>query len=50
MSGMNNQGYVAHVKQDGSSGDWHEPHRLEEHLCKVAKLSGAKAGTFQSSG
>jgi len=50
MTGMNNLGYVAHVKQDDSSGDWHEPHRLEEHLRKVAKLSASKAGTFQSSG
>ena len=50
MSGMNNHGYVAHVKQDDPSGDWHEPHRLEEHLRKVAKLSASKAGAFQSSG
>jgi CRISPR-associated endonuclease/helicase Cas3 len=50
MTGMNNLGYVAHVKQDDYAGDWHEPHRLEEHLRKVAKLSASKAGTFQSSG
>ena len=50
MSGMNNHGYVAHVKQGDSSGDWLEPHRLEEHLRKVAKLSASKAGALQSSG
>src|SRR5690554_2892069 len=50
MSGMSNHGYVAHVKQGDASGDWHEPHRLEEHLRKVAKLSASKAGAFQSSG
>ncbi|MBE0486945.1 CRISPR-associated helicase Cas3' [Marinobacter sp.] len=50
MIGMNNHGYVAHVKQDDSSGDWHDPHLLEDHLRKVAKLSGAKAGAFHSSG
>lgn len=47
---MYNHDYVAHVKQDGFSGDWLEPHSLEEHLNKVAGLSAAKSEEFQSSG
>lgn len=42
--------YVAHVKLDDDSGNWLEPHRLEEHLQKVAGLSGESAGKFESAG
>ena len=47
---MYNHDYVAHVKQDDFSGEWLEPHSLEEHLNKVARLSAAKSEEFQSSG
>lgn len=42
--------YVAHVKMDEHGEGWLEPHVLEAHLHKVAKLSGAKADEFQSAG
>ncbi len=45
---MQNHDYVAHVKQDDGSGNWLKPHSLEEHLRKVATLSGAKADEFES--
>lgn len=50
MSSMCNHDYVAHVKLDDRTGEWLEPHSLEEHLQKVAELSGANAAEFQSAG
>lgn len=50
MSSMDNREYVAHVKLDDRSGQRLEPHSLEEHLQKVAELSGARAAEFQSAG
>lgn len=47
---MNYCDYVAHVKLDEYSGNWLKPHSLEEHLQKVAKLSGNRAGEFQAAG
>lgn len=47
---MTNGNYVAHVKLDEHSGYWFEPHRLEDHLQKVARLSGTSAEKFQSPG
>ena len=47
---MHNREYVAHVKLDDCSGNWLEPHSLEEHLQKVARLSGTRAGEFRSDG
>lgn len=47
---MTSQSSVAHVKLDENSGNWLEPHRLEEHLQKVAGLSGESAEKFESAG
>lgn len=32
--------YVAHVKRDGETDKWSEPHSLEDHLRDTAKLAG----------
>lgn len=47
---MTSRSYVAHVKLDDDSGNWLEPHRLEQHLQKVAGLSCESAEKFQSAG
>lgn len=50
MSGIDRHDYVAHVKLEERTGEWRPPHSLEEHLKKVAELSGANAAEFHSTG
>lgn len=46
---MNHREFIAHARQE-ESGEWAEPHLLEDHLRDVAKLATDYSNAFKSSG